>query len=374
MKILILGGTGAMGVPLSRILFQSGNDVYVTSRAVRKPSPDGIKFIQGNASDIKFLDRILCEDTYDAVVDFIVRNKENFRSAVDLILRRSGQLVFISSARVYAQSDVPITEETPRLLDVSDDAEYLRTEEYALAKAREENYLKESGMSNWTIVRPTITYNSYRLQLGVLEKENWLYRALHGRTIVFSKDIRDKITTMTHGDDVSRGIASVIGKQKALGQIFHITSPLSLSWDRVLEIYLSVLRKRLPLELQPKVIYADKCQKLKFKESRYQVIYCRYFNRRFDNSKISKYCDMGTFTPPEEGLVKCLNEFLDNPQFRPVDWRLEAVSDRISKEWTRMREIPSAKARILYLLYRYNLGFLLKLYSLSLRVLRKIFK
>ena len=373
MKILILGGTGAMGVPLSRILTQSGNDVYVTSRSAHESSDD-VKYIRGNATDINFLDRILGEDTYDAVVDFIVRNKDNFRSAVDLILKRTGQLVFISSARVYAQSDVPITEETPRLLDVSDDAEYLRTEEYALAKAREENYLKESGMSNWTIVRPTITYNSYRLQLGVLEKENWLYRALHGRTIVFSKDIRDKITTMTHGDDVSRGIASVIGKQDALGQIFHITSPLSLSWDRVLEIYLSVLRKRLPLELQPKVIYADKCQKLKFKESRYQVIYCRYFNRRFDNSKISKYCDVGTFTPPEEGLVKCLNEFLDNPQFRPVDWRLEAVSDRISGEWTRMREIPSAKARILYLLYRYNLGFLLKLYSLSLRVLRKIFK
>ena len=40
-------------------------------------------------------------------------------------------------------------------------------------------------------------------QLGVLEKELWLYRALNGRTIVFSKDIAEKSTTLTYGYDVA---------------------------------------------------------------------------------------------------------------------------------------------------------------------------
>ena len=53
----------------------------------------------------------------------------------------------------------------------------------------EENLLFNSEKNNFTIIRPTITYNTQRLQLGVLEKENWLYRALHGRAIVFSDDV-----------------------------------------------------------------------------------------------------------------------------------------------------------------------------------------
>ncbi len=372
MKVLILGGTGAMGVPLSRMLRESGNDVYVTSRSAHSPSPYGIRHIQGNAGDIKFLDGLLSVETYDAVVDFIVRDKDNFESAADLILRKSGQFVFISSARVYAQSDIPITEDTPRLLDVSEDAEYLKTGEYALAKAREENFLKDSEMSNWTVIRPTITYNSHRLQLGVLEKENWLYRALHGRSIVFSRDIGSKITTMTYGDDVSRGISSIIGRQEALGQIYHITSPVSLPWDRVLEIYLSVLRRRLPAEQQPKVVYTETSSNLRFKEKRYQVIYCRYFNRSFDNTRISQFCDVSEFTPPETGLAMCLDKFLDGPEFRSIDWRLEAVNDRISHERARLKEIPDVKSRISYLLYRYDLVFLVGLYGMSLKILRKI--
>ncbi|MEO2263754.1 hypothetical protein [Dorea sp. YH-dor228] len=56
-----------------------------------------------------------------------------------------------------------MTEESPRLLDVCRDADYLKTEEYALKKAKEEDFLKQKG-KNWTIVRPSITYNSERLR------------------------------------------------------------------------------------------------------------------------------------------------------------------------------------------------------------------
>lgn len=51
----------------------------------------------------------------------------------------------MSSARVYAENNALISEDSPRLLDVSTDAVYLRTNEYALAKAREENILRNSG-------------------------------------------------------------------------------------------------------------------------------------------------------------------------------------------------------------------------------------
>ena len=49
MKVLILGGTGAMGVSLVRILSENiANEVYVTSRSVHK-SFGNVYYIQGNA-------------------------------------------------------------------------------------------------------------------------------------------------------------------------------------------------------------------------------------------------------------------------------------------------------------------------------------
>lgn len=368
MQILVLGGTGAMGVPLVQKLSQS-NNVYVTSRK-RRESTDRVHYICGNATQRNFLEEILKSCQWDAVVDFMMHTENSLRELVPLFLQHTKQYVFISSSRVYAETNGLITENTPRLLEASTDMEYLKTNEYALAKAREENILLQSKKRNFTIIRPTITYNTHRLQLGVLEKENWLYRALHGRSIVFSEDINDKITTMTMGTDVAEGIASLIGKEKSLGEVFHITSPISLPWSDVLDVYLTVLRKHLGKNIP--VVMTPKSVNLKTKWRVYQVIYCRYFNRSFDNRKISQFCDVSQFTSPQKGLAECLETFLKTPVFQEIAWDLEALNDRAAKERTPMREIPSLNNKITYFCYLYNLTFLLRLKAILGRIIRNL--
>ena len=93
----------------------------------------------------------------------------------------------------------PITENSPRLLDVVHDIEYLKTDEYALSKARQEDILRKNRNNNWTIIRPYITYSGQRLQLGIYEKEQWLYRALQNKPIVFPEELRNNLTTLTWG-------------------------------------------------------------------------------------------------------------------------------------------------------------------------------
>ena len=367
MNVLVLGGTGPMGVPLVKILSKE-HCVYVTSRSKRE-SNGNVKYIQGNAKDKAFLMDTLNMQQWDAIVDFMIYSEDSLRELSPLFLANTKQYIFISSSRVYAQTEEKITEETPRLLDVSDDKEYLRTNEYALAKAREEDILLKSGKNNFTIIRPTITYNTYRLQLGALEKENWLYRALKGRSIVISEDINDKLTTMTLGDDVSKGIASIIGEDKALGEVFHITSPVSLPWSEVLGVYKTVLERHLGKEVP--VVMTKKSPNLNLKWKIYQVIYCRYFNRTFDNSKIGQFCDTSSFTSPYEGLVKCLEDFLKQPQFSVIEWEVEAVNDRASGEHTPLNEIPSIGNKIAYICYRYNLQFIHRLIKECMRVIRK---
>lgn len=370
MNILVLGGTGAMGRPLVQILAQK-NSVYVTSRSVRE-SEGNIRYIQGNAKEYEFLKQVLKMFMWDAVIDFMVYSEEGLKKNLSLLLDNCKQYVFISSARVYAQSEDLIKETTPRLLDVTDDKQYLSTNEYALAKAREEDLLLNSGKKNFTIIRPSITYNTHRLQLGVLEKENWLYRALHGRSIVFSEDINDKLTTMTLGDDVSMGIASIVGQENAYGETFHITYPESLLWSDVLNIYQNVLREHLGHEVP--VVMTQKSTNLKFKWRIYQVIYCRYFNRTFDNTKIAQYTDISKFASPHVGLAECLKEFLKKPSFSSISWSLEAVNDRAAKEFTPLSEIPTIQDKIIYICYRYHLECLLPVLNILLKIINKLKK
>lgn len=359
MKILILGGTGAMGTPLAKCL-ESQNEVWVTSRK-KRVSQGNLHYVLGNAKNLDFLNEVL-PSGWDAVVDFIVRSEKELSNCIDLFLNNTNQYIYISSARVYAETNGKITEKSPRLLDVSEDSVFLQTKEYSLVKARAENLLMNNTRKNYTIIRPSITYNTYRLQLGVMEKEGWLYRAMKGRSIVFSEDMKDKLTTLTYGEDVAKGIASLIGKQEALGEVFHITNNNSLTWGEVLNIYKSALEKILDRSIN--VCWTNTTTNLYFKHQQYQIKYCRYYNRTFDNSKIGAFIDVSKFVNPEEGLSSALMSFCNNPQFRNINWTLEAINDKAAHERTPLHEIPSIKSKIIYLCHRYNL-------SLGIRIINK---
>lgn len=350
MKILILGGTGAMGEHLVRLLEEDGeHEISVTSRT-EHPSRERVRYVKGDAKNAEFLRGILSE-RWDVIVDFMSYGTVAFRERVSALLDTAGQYIFLSSARVYANSETPIKETSARLLDASDDAEFLSTDEYALAKARQENILRDSGRKNWTVIRPYITFSEIRLQLGVLEKEEWLYRALHGRTIVFSEEMRECFTTLTYGLDVARGIKSIVGVPAAQGEIFHITNDAALKWNDVLACYLRVLKKRLGREAR--VIFARERAFIKCHPAKYQIRCDRFYDRRFDNEKIARFTNVEMFLPTISGLEKCLNEFLDAPRFRAVNWALEARKDKLAGERTPLSEIPGRKQKILYLLCRY---------------------
>mgnify|MGYP001165821815 CR=1 FL=1 len=348
-SVLLLGGTGAMGNHLVQILQDGDFSVYVTSRSDRK-SMENVTYIKGNAHDDAFLDKLLSQKKWDVIVDFMIYNSKEFSRRVDRLLGACKQYVFLSSSRVYADSEEPITERSPRLLDVCKNADYLETDEYALSKAREENVLLESEHRNWTIIRPYITYSEIRLQLGVLEKDYWLYQALHDRTIVFSKDIASKTTTLTYGYDVARGIASILGKEEALGEVFHITVDEHHTWQEIFDMYLRVLEEE--LGRKPKVLMLDENPRVRMKGHGYQVKYDRYYNRIFDNHKIGKYIDVKTFKPTLSGLEQCLREFIHHPSYRITGWGDFAMYDRIAGEWTPLSEIPTLKNKIKYILRR----------------------
>ena len=336
MNILVLGGTGAMGIHLVKILSDVGHKVVVTSRENHKDT-DTVSYVKGNAHDNKFMKQVLAEKDYDAVVDFMSYKTDEFKDKYYILLDNTQQYVYLSSARVFADSLTPIVESSPRLLDVCTDKEYISTDEYALTKARQENLLLESGKNNWTIIRPYITYSENRLQLGVLEKESWLYRALHGRTILFSQDIASHTTTMTYGYDVARGIASIIGKESAFGESFNITGEESIRWIDLLKVYLDEIEEF--SGTRPKVKIIQTARNVNRGMAKYQVIYDRYYDRTFDNQKIGQYIDIRSFVNLHEGVRRCVEHLCANHNFKAISLRNEFDYNEITHENISLKEL-----------------------------------
>lgn len=350
MEVLVLGGTGAMGVPLVELLSQRGDTVYVTTRSQKRNSGN-VTYLRGNAKDSVFFEKLMNRN-YDAIVDFMVYGTEELQQRLDHLLNHTSQYFFFSSSRCYADSDAPIKEDSPRLVDVCKDPAYLATDEYGLAKGKEENLLFGSKQKNWTIIRPYITYNAYRIQLGVYEKENWLRRALEGRTIVFPEDIANKKTSLTFGPDVAGAVVELIGNKQAYGQAFHITTAESHTWGEILDFYCEKIEQK--TGKKPKVKMIKDSKDLQKVWNPWQIKYDRLYDRTFDNSKIESVRGKYNYKSCFDGLSECLNEFLENPKWLVnSNTRYEAWCDRIAGEITPLNEIPGHKNKLKYLKWRF---------------------
>ncbi len=358
MDILVLGGTGAMGTPLVEILSEMGHSVYVTSRTKKDNKKNiGIHYIRGNALDLDFL-RETIQRGWDIIVDFMSYNEQDFRKRYEMLLENTKCYFFLSSARVYADSnEVLITEESPRLLDKAEDAKFLNTTDYSLEKAREENILLDGKKRNFVIIRPYITYNTDRLQLGIYEKEAWLQRALSGKKIVFSREIAKKYTTLTYGYDVAKYISELVVVSDTIkGEIFQIASHYCIKWNDIFNLYLDILEEY--MGFRPEVVWIEGVdgytqRKLFY----YQAHYDRMFNRRFSSDKLSEVLNKNLiFTDVKEGLRICLQEFLDmGGHFLNKNWAREGALDKISGDKTQICKIPGFKNKCKYFLFRYIL-------------------
>ena len=351
MNILLLGGTGAMGTHLSQILKERGCNVWITSRK-KRASIKNVHYLQGNAKDIEFIKKILPLANWNAIIDFMVYDTNTFKTHSKILLKNTSHYIFLSSARVYANSDKQLTEQSPRLLDYSSDKKYIQSNEYAITKAKQENILYNTQFKNWTIIRPYITYSENRLQLGILEKEEWLYRAIQGKSLVFPTNLLNKKTTLTYGYDVANGINSIIGLKQSYEQVYHITTNDSITWETILKIYCNTIKDI--LHIKPKIIYVTDEEFLRCKSAKYQYYYDRMYHRTFNNNKISHFINTSSFEQTKKGLIKCLESLLKRPSFNSINWRNEALQDRLTKEHTKLYNIPTLKSKIKYMLFRYS--------------------
>lgn len=347
MKILILGGTGAIGKALTPILINRGDKVWCTSRNYHENN-GSITYLKGNAHNNAFFQRCMSEK-YDVVIDFMIYGTEEFRSRVEILLNNCTQYIFTSSCRVFGSAEEIISEKSVKLLDVCENKKYLRTDEYALAKARQENILKESGKSNWTIIRPYITYNDNRMQLGSFEKEEWLRRAEVNKKIVFPEVFYNKKTTMTSAEDVAYYISELIGNDRTFGEDYNLVSSQAIYWKDILEIYKQTYKEIWKRDLEIQLVKNT----IDWGTIGWRDIYDRNYNRVFDNTKIKSMVRSKEDIDVKDGISKCMKSFYENQiDYKKIRWSLEGRLDRVTGDVTNLRDILGMKNRIRYYLFR----------------------
>ena len=293
--ILVLGGTGAMGRYAVPELLRQGFAVDVVALDTPEMTHENLRSTIANAMDDAWLEARLNETRYDVILDFMSYTLPQFRARAPMLLENTDQYMFLSSCRVYANEEVPVKETSPRLLDVSQNQEYLALyeREYSLFKAAEEDVLTKSGRKNWTIILPATTYSTGRAQLVTLEAGTFVYRALQGKPVAIPIQAKDKPATMSWAGDVGVMIARLAGKEEALGEKFIAATAEYHTWGEIAQIY----RELIGLEY----VWVDKEEYLKLMSKdpenispfvRYQLEYARMFDRITDNSKILRITGM----------------------------------------------------------------------------------
>lgn len=307
-KVLIPGGTGAMGVYLVPELLKLGYEVDVISLDEVASNSPRLRYIKANAKDEVFISNML-KKGYDAVVDFMIYpTKEQYETFIPLYLKNTEHYIFLSTYRVYANEEHPIRETSPRLLDVSNDQTLLTSGDYCIYKAQSEEFLKASDCSNWTAIRPAITYSKRRFQLITMEYELVVRRMLEGKTLVLPWPAMDTEATMSWAGDVAKMIARLVLNNKAMREIYSVCTSEHHTWREIAEMYKQIGGlKYITVDtdtflniIAPDNLYA-----------RQQLIYDRYFDRIMDNSKILEIAGMkqSELMPLMEGLQKELRTF-----------------------------------------------------------------
>ncbi len=298
-----------MGVYLVPKLASLGYEVRVVSLDDVVSDYPRVSYVNANAKDDGVLKEIL-KERFDVIVDFMLYGTTQFKERYELLLQNTEHYIFLSTYRIYDGGDIPITENTPRLLDASTDRDFLATEDYSLFKARQEDILRSSKYRNWTIVRPAITYSKRRFQLVTLEAPVVVARAMRGLPVVVPKEALPVQATMSWAGDVAEMFSRLILNPAACCEHFTLATAEHHTWGEIAEYYKEIIGLN--------YVTADTEDYLNIMGgspgARYQLAYDRLFQRVVDNSKVLRVTGLKQqdFMPLRKGLEKELTALPKN--------------------------------------------------------------
>ncbi len=241
MKILFIGGTGNISTDCTALLHERGHEIFVLSRG-RGNVPAAYTAMQADRKDAAATRAALKGKSFEVAIDFLAYEVTDVQQDYELFQDVVRQFIFISSATVYAKpiKTLPITEDAPLGNPAWEYAQKkLACEEWLRAKH------KESGFPV-TIVRPSHTYSKLWIPNAVSSGSYTFAARLEQGKPVFVHDQGESPWTLTATSDFAVGFSGLVGNEKAIGDVFHITSDEALTWNQIYAEIASALGVKTP--------------------------------------------------------------------------------------------------------------------------------
>ena len=276
-NVLLIAGGGTLGTYVAEELLRLGHYVDVVCLEDKTSNHERLTFYKGSAT-LEYLETLFAAKHYHGIVNFIhYPEVEDYIPYHKLLTENTDHLIFLSSYRVYANEQHPITEEAPMLLDVVDDPFFQQDEKYALSKARCERYIRGCDCrKNWTFVRPVISFSQYRLDM-IMHTGNRVIEAMRsGEPMKVPVEAKNFVAGLDWSGNTGKIIANLLFKEQCIGEAYTITSAQGLTWSQVADAYTQVLG--ISFEWVP----AD------FAPDNWAWKFDRAFDRPVDNSKVLK--------------------------------------------------------------------------------------
>ena len=206
-KILVMGGTRFVGKPLVAQLLAEGHELTLFTRG-KNPVPAGVEHLCGDRSTAEGL-TALQGRSFDVIVDSSGRTLDDSRAVIERTGAPSHRFVYVSSAGVYADSELwPLSEHSP-------------TDPHSRhsGKLDTEAWLSAEKIP-FTSFRPT-----YIVGAGNYNPvESWFFdRIVHGRPVPLPGD-GSTITQLGHVNDLATAMALSIGVDAAANRIYNCSS------------------------------------------------------------------------------------------------------------------------------------------------------
>ena len=280
--VLLIGGGGTLGTYITRELLRLGCRVDVICLEDYKSQNEKLRYLRGQATE-EYLREIVTRNHYHGIVNLIhYPDVEAYEPIHRLLTGNTDHLIFLSSYRVYADEQHPITESAPMLLDVSKDEHFLANEKYALAKARAERYIYgQSDIKNWTIVRPVISFSERRFDLVTRSGRYVIDCVAAGKKITLPQRSKNLTAGLDWAGNTGKIIANLLFQECALGQAYTISSAPNLTWGQVADIYEKVLGADIEW-----IDSDDYLREMGPGDPYWTLVNDRFFDRKIDNRKV----------------------------------------------------------------------------------------
>lgn len=325
MKVLMIGGTGTISMAITRLLCQSGWEVYLLNRGSRRAeAPAGIHWIQADMNEEAAVQQAIQGLQFDCVCQFIGFEPRQVERDIRLFSGKTKQYLYTSSASAYHKpgADYRITEGTTL---ANPYWQYSRNKiacEEVLMKAYREQQFPV------TIIRPSHTYDNRSVPLGVHgDKGSFqvLKRMLEGKPIIIHGD-GTSLWTMTHNTDFAKGYVGLMGNPHAIGEAFQITNDETLTWN---QIY-STIARCLGVELKPYYVSSYFLAATGKYDMLGSLIGDKANSVVFDNRKLK--AAVPDFRPTvrfEQGVAEAIANVMAHPELQQEDPAFDAWCDQV---------------------------------------------